>query len=500
MSEFDLGFVPDKKLDSNFLSPKIGFILDECLIDLFDTTPPESLLLDLIVKIAQVAALKRARVEYYETNTLINVYALIFLESGEGKDKALDWIDDTIMGAYHTEFKLTYMDYLEKSHKNLRDEAEKKFQKSSSQRESYIESHRPRTLVSEMSDATLEGFMAMRESYSQVLFGGTFVKISEFGDYITSENNARKEFMSAITEVYNNGNSKAKVIKGERDYNSVSGVPNTILFHTSPSGLLSGRPHEKLLDFLNRGMGRRAFICMPSPLTKTNTNFDERMEQIKVVKENALEAKNIFNEFVAKEKYNCTYVFDTESNHRLFDYKTFNFERAIGIGDLAEPAVLAELKNRHWKVVKLAGLIASFEHPEVYEVFIDDLNTAIYISELYGLHFNIFFERHEITPTDKLYSYLKKNLNKWVPKMNIRKQTFVNQNAFGKWFKESIQDVTETAYFNGLRLYSQKVGVSIQYKLAEPEDELASRAEDFTDYISKKYGDGKLREATKQVD
>lgn len=441
------------ELNKDFLPPKIAYILENYLERLFDTTPPAALLLDLLIKIGQIGVFKRLHVRYHETETIVNIYGLLFLRSGEGKDKPLNEIDKNFMKAYHYEFNKCQAEYIEDKTKKITKEAQDKFLGAKASRENYIEAHKPRMLVKEMSDATLEGFLALREAYSEVNFGGTFIKISEFGDYISSDNNSRREFISIVTETFDTGDNKAKVIKMQKDYKSIEGIPGNVIFHTSLAGLISGKSHYKLLEFLNRGLGRRAFIVCPSPISEIpEKTFEEREEEIKKLRSELSYIQGLFDEFTRKHKFNSLYIFSKKADEKLYEYKKVNMKNAAKINKNKEEAIIAEIKNRHWKVVKLAGLIAAFEHPTEYEVNEEDLGYAIYIADYYGEHFLSFFEKRELEPERKLYEYLKENQGVWLSKSELREQNFVWHNRFKGWLIESLEEIEVIAEDNGYEL------------------------------------------------
>jgi len=452
-----------KELDTNFLSPNLGGVLDDYLVLKCRGTPKESLILALIVKISQSLMLNRVSVTFSETTTPINIYALNFMGSGEGKDKPLKILDSEIMDTYKNMFNEKMRDYIVKEEKKVLEKADDKYKSGRAEKEKFIEQQKPRQLVSELSDATLEGFLAMRQAFATAGFGGTFVKISEFGDYITSQNNSRLEFISAITEIYDFGDSKPKIIKGEREYSEVNGVPSTILFHTSLSGLLEGNANKQLLTFLNRGLGRRCFISCPDPLPASFEGtrellFQEYKDTITSANNMITDVKQMFSNAIGYTKINNNFRFTEEADLILFDYKLYNHYRASQRDYYEEDALRAELKNRHWKCLKLAGLIAAFEHPKKNEVTTDDLQVAIYITELFGFHLASFFGKQEIEGYQKLYGFLKYNLNKWVSKTDIRSQRFVGKNNFTRWLEENIQFSEELASKDGYTLEKEDNG------------------------------------------
>ena len=274
-------------------------------------TPKEALLLASIVKIAQVGGINRVQVKSSmidnpEGVTPANVYGITFLDSGAGKDKPLRDIDKNIISNIRKDFYERAEKYRDRQRNYIENEANSKFgDKRTADKMKYIKDHSPRFLPFEISDATLEGFIATREAYKDAGFGSTFIKISEFGDYITSSNDHRIEFLSMVSEVFDYGDSNPKAIKGERESEPVYDVPSSAIMHTSPSSLLEGKNRDKLFTFLNRGLARRSFVCYPAKIQIQNINPESiREENVK----NKNDAKLILDEIKEsfRQMYECT--------------------------------------------------------------------------------------------------------------------------------------------------------------------------------------------------
>lgn len=458
------------KLDFDKLPEKIGGILQNYLSIKFNKTPEEALLLNLLIKISQICSYKRAKVAYKEATTIINMYGLLFMKSGSGKDAPLREIDRIFMGEYYKDFNINLTNYIKFTKEKISNEAEEKFQKSVASKENFMEEQAPRQIVTEFSDATPEGLIAQRESLASVEWGGTFLRIAEYADYISSENNARREMTSIIIDIFDHGDSKPKIIKSAKNYKAIYGIPSTVMLHTSPNGLLEGKGRRDLMQFLNRGLGRRAFIISPNTENMRNRSRGEvRDAELEEIESLIPSFILIFNECVNKNKFNQIFTFTKEANQKIEDYTENNFDKGLKISKLAEEALVAELQNRHWKTVKLAGIIAAFEHPGEYEVTLQDLDFAIYIADLFGEHFASFFEIKELTNENKLFIFFKENMNKPITTMDIRLRNFVYKDNFKNWFDNAISDITEMALIEDLDLIIQKNGKSGKtYTLIDP--------------------------------
>lgn len=442
-------------IETKLLPPNIAAVIDGYLAELYPTTPRELMVMDILVKIAQIAMFKRLKVEYFEATSFMNIYVLGFLPSGIGKDRTIDAITYNLMRDYKLAYTTKHNQYENDWIVNLQGEAATMFSQSKKDADKHIRDNAPRILSDEFSNATLEGFLALRESFSTVDWGGTFVKISEFGDFIKGDNLSRAEFLTSVIEVYDRGNSTSKVIKGSKTFKAVEGVPCSILWHTSPSGLLEGRSHDKLVEMFNRGLGRRSFVCFPDlDIKAEDLSYEEKLEQVTKAHELAPEFSKMFGAMV--KHASGTYTFSTAANRAIYEYQKRNEQEALQLNQFHPDAVIAEAKNRYWKCVRLAGLIASFEHPEDSTVSESDVGFAIYITESFGMQFMKFFMTKELLPEKKLYFFIKSNPN--TSKTVIREQTFVSRGEFTRWLPEALVAVSDYAMMAGETLMRTKHG------------------------------------------
>ena len=452
-------------IDPNRLPPRIKLLFTEILKPMNSDVPDESLVLDLLVKIAQLLSINRATVRSMIGETLINIYALIFMPSGAGKDKPLSLIDKHFMVVFEDHFELKAKAYKERRMRELEEEATDKYSnRAKAMKQKYIEMNLPRQLIPELSNATSEGMQALRETLDGAGFGGTFLKISEFGDYISSDNNARGEFLSLITEIFDNGTNAPKVIKGERTAKKVTGVPSNAIMHSSLAYLTSGPNYRKLMTLVDRGLARRSFLCFPG-IEKFNVerpdSFDEAFRTFKdqsgEVTNNASKYREFWEEAYEATRSSMVWALTDEADKVLYAYYLYLQEAIKAISVTEDEGYRAELKGRYWKTLKLSGLIAIFEHPDQIEVSVDDIKTAIYLAEVYGNHCKEFYQIETTVDSEKIRDFFLRNLNKWKTTMEISKQKFApSVNYFTKWFAENINDTENLLFDAGYKLEVRK--------------------------------------------
>jgi hypothetical protein len=474
--------------DFNKLTTRIAALVESNLLPIFDDVPASLALLSTLTKLSQLAIFKRVRSKYYETSTFSNMYALVFYKSGGGKDKIPKFIEKKYMGSYYQQFNFFETEYKNKRFEKVMEQANQKFKASKANKEAYIERHEPRQLLTEYSNATLEGFTAQREAYADAGFGGTSLKISEFGDYITSPNQSRLEFLSALTDCYDDGDSLPKITKGERRYLPVKGVPSVVQMHTSLSGLLEGPVNLKLMTLLNRGLARRTFICYPEVPKFVEASREERFYKLEEAAKIEEEFKTLFNKYISGVRLNDEFTATKQVNDLIFDYIQLNRKQASKLDPYTQEALVAEQYNRHWKAIKLAGIIASFEHPTIKRIEINDMLSAIYIADLFAKHFIRFFSEKPRSAEETLLRYFQKdnNINRQIPTMEIRNLKLVPERNFKWWMDNSavpyIQDMTGNALILN-RGEKNSIFYTLVDKSGTPNDLL-----DMSDFLIQKYG------------
>lgn len=419
----------------------------------------------LLAKLSQVAMLNKVKAGSVLGDTLVNNYILNFSPSGTGKDYTISKINELLFNPYFKEFNLKQEEYINIVKDKLMSQyTEEELQKKKVHKE--IESNLPRKLVDTFQDATLEGFLSMRKEFERAGFGGTLVSISEFSDYILSDSTSRDQFLSIIKDVYQDGNNLAKVIKMEKVAEKVENVPCSILFQSTPTGLLKGNGAIKLLSFLNKGIARRSLICYSKGLSEyAELSFEKYFKIQKSLKEDSVKLQKILNKSININPDKNIYYLTEIAEEHLYNYLNKNAKKAL---EEEQESIRSEMNSRYNKAIKLSGLIALIEHPNEQSINIEDVRIAISIVE----HFSIYLKQLLIELTSdanaKLTQYFINNVNKAISKSQLRQEKFVSNPVFTKWVNEAIEEIKPLLMFQGYELIEQNIGsIGKQYILKE---------------------------------
>ena len=238
--------------------------------------------------------------------------------------------------------------------------------------------------------------------------------------------------------------------------------------------MATGLINAKAGDYLNRlfdaGLIRRSFVTyMPDmPIIINEDSKEIRKIKDKAYKEASsynTEIINIFHAIPLNAAYQMTDdAYDVYSKYQVQNNKIYN--EKLG---KADDILLKEIRGRFWKTAKLSTIIASLQHPKETIIKASDMEYAIYQSELFAKDFEQFFKAKPKSDTEMLFIFLLDHQGKWISKQEIRKQKFVNNTYFSRWFIEQLEYIRQTAIEQGYILKEESFynNVGVKYSLVK---------------------------------
>jgi hypothetical protein len=423
--------------------------------------PYESLIIDVNYALAEIATLYRLKVD----GVLVNYYGMIFMPSGVGKDRPVDWLHEELLTPVKIEFDRLATKYRETWNEKMMQEAMNVY-KTKPQQDGYFNMRQAKHLELRFKKATNEGFDDLRQEYMQAGFGGTNLVIREFADYLGANNIG--DFLTAINEVYEQGDSEGKVTKGNKFMPTVKGVPSNALLHTSPSGIAESSDRNKLIQFFNRGAARRYFVCYPEV-----TLPDEYKKVTKDTIMKFLANSELADKQIGKMRGRVAEVMQSlaEDSHlkltmdakmRLAEYEIKNVQMRDFVGYDEISLGRASLAR---KALKLAGLIAMFEHAETQKVDLDDVEYAIAQCELFQTHYEKFYTSQEPDELKNLYNYIEKHPG--VTRRQIRDTKILPMRSFYEKFDRIWPALKEMANDQNCMIVEDKIGKTVKMRIVD---------------------------------
>ncbi|MFH1997228.1 MAG: DUF3987 domain-containing protein [Patescibacteria group bacterium] len=467
-------------------------ILDNYLIPLNPGAQLEMLLLALNVYCSRILCHNRVKIHgFYPKPIYPNIYGITFAISGSGKDRVLSYLDDCYADVWQKhneqfiELRKGLISKLEQRAQQLSDEMKTGNTGGWSKKkmEDYVERYSPREIQEEMSSATPEGVVALREALGAIEVGSLHFSNSEFIDYIMNTTSTGEDILAILKDCYEHGDSGSKITKGNKLVNIVKDVPQTMLVFSSISGLIEdGKTSKQLDDFFCRGMARRSLVCFPkSKKHNTDITFEEYNNKKKIAEAIKCKITELFNEVHRKTADNMLeggakiIISDETLKRYIFEYEKHTEQMSDKVPvEEAEPfKSVTEALPR--KVIRLAGIITMMRGQTLvdggYPMSIEDFEMAREQVEFYFEQFSAFYKRVAISDVEKVMAFFLKEQNKIeITKTTLRKQRFtkVRPEQFSRWLDNLLEkEMPEYCAINKKMLVELKGRNYIYYRIED---------------------------------
>jgi len=442
------------QVNSDNFSPLYLDMLEKFTLPLNPDVNLASTLNVINAKMAHMVTSKRIMVRPIpeEKPNIVNYYGLNFISSGGGKDKLAKEVDNYLLDKFKAHF-------FEQVNNDEPENEEKAEETEEAEETKVVKKPKPiREPRYEIGDGTPEGVYADCEVLNELEFGSVFIRIPEFGAFIQNATQAQQGFLNFLVEAYD-GSPSLKSIKAEKMKSFVQNIPVNCLLYSDTNRVINNKAGKFLNDMLDVGMVRRAFTTYveDKPLV-----INENSAEDKAVKGAAYEYGKILGEklfeIYTKIPYKAVYTPNIEAYERYYRYEIDNKKQFNRILNMPDDIIKKEVRTRHWKTLKLSAIIAALGHPETVEITLQDMEYAIYQSELLAESFREFIKITPTTDAERLYGFFMENKNQWLTKSQIDKQKFVNRAKFSRWFNENLELVKELATIGGYEIIEEPFG------------------------------------------
>jgi len=436
-------------------------------------TPLSAIAIMVVAVAAQVVGIKRLRVHVDDddpVDVLINIFVLVFMGSGTGKDRTLRRIKELLFREQLAYFKSIIEAHNESRIEEVKEKAKSKLTTSTA-RDKYIVRNAPRKLFTEIGEVTYEGVLSARAEFSKMQKGALNITISEFAYYLKADpESIRGKAMVAVNDMYDFGSDKGKLIKSQQTIDPVEGVPVNFIGLAALSIFSNTSESENFNVSAGRQSARRYVVCFPD-----DDEFFKRarsLDEIKQDKERRAAAKERMLTCVSELKER----FDNWKDEQIIQptekatdilclYAEKCQEEAGQLNPITQESYIAEVANRAWKAWKMAGVLSAFK-PKETKISAQTANEAIYLIEFYSGFLKKTLTLGNESPSEKLYKFLKTKPGVAYSKTTLREQMFVPNKSFGQWIKEQDEFLHERAAIDRL-LFVKEPGYKslVEYKI-----------------------------------
>ena len=326
--------------------------------------------------LAQIASCMRARIQGMLFKDIpVNMYACTLMPSGSGKGISQTVLEDSVVDQFRRKFMEDIAPMAADAHidkmvesRSLSSNLDPEQIRAQLQEEYKSYGSMPYSFDS----GTGPAFKQARAKMQMANCGALSFICDEIGSNIINN----EEIISICLEVFDMGKTKNKLTKdtaqNKRVQDREMGVPTNMLWFGTPSKLLNGGKEEDFFyNYLQAGMSRRLFfgegIKKPSKYKtgkeKRDALLAEKPDDILKSISDKLKGLAVLtrlnNDIAlldAEEELVCDYQIWCEQRAELIEKQT---------GGVNEEVRLAELKNRYFKALKLAGAYAFIDESDV---------------------------------------------------------------------------------------------------------------------------------------
>ena len=412
--------------------PEILINIDQKFMKKITPDVPRSCRLNmLLAKTVEMVSSKRIVLKEIKNKKILNHYAICFMPSGSGKDRTINELNNHIFNKFHEYLKNKVAEYRAKQIEEIEMQANEEFQGDGNyadkQRFIKQEKAKLRNLVFEINIATPEGFAEDAKCIKDAGFGCILVKVSELGLMLNNKQAPEIAFLNMLYQA-TDGIIESKSIKTGQRIETVEGIPiNAILF--SDPTMFEKQLNSFFELLMQTGLIRRSFLTVAFNYKKSIEEDPDKAFEIYTQAYNDAEVLsneifNIFKEIPSDAAYELT---ETAYKKTLHPYKV---EITHKFNDVMDKGLLQkEINSREMKVLKMACLFATLNHPKDLYIREKDIEQAINVVEYLSLDFEAYLKHKPKSNDayDNMFEFFKENLD-----IHFNKTPLVNMyNRFG---------------------------------------------------------------------
>lgn len=232
-------------------------------------------------------------------------------------------------------------------------------------------------------EGTSPAFKQCRSALVQVPYGSLNFIVDEY--FAVDGSNA--ELMQDMIKTYDVGQLKQKLIKHSSDtprhIDGIGNVPTNMLLFGTGSELDKPNIHADLTRNLEGGLARRSFFAFTRDSEKTILTAAERLHNYNTTGDPAAVKTytDAISKMISPTNQDKVIYMDVAESLYLLEYQNHCEARAVAVKD---KILRAELTHRYMKVIKAAGLYATYDGDS--KVTISHLQAAMKMAEEGGEH------------------------------------------------------------------------------------------------------------------
>ena len=404
-------------IDKNKVPKFLDDIISTHFSNLLERAEYEHMLLVLLYGASMILCHNRVRLRNNVMNlndTFPNLYILSFSRSGGGKDLGMRTLME-LMEEFISDCEKQFADHYLMRVNEVEKHIEEKGLNGKAASD-YRKDHAPRELSMKVTaNSSVEGFFDVRAAFEAAGFGCTSWNESEIFDVMKVTTSSNQLFIEDQKKCYDHGDTDAKVIKSVKNSKPIKGVPNVAALHGS-----LGDDHTVFKDVMDRGLARRCMVFVDAENKEFQTYTPEELLKRREEAVNYKDScKDVFTGVANFAKRDSSIRNEHGGNGAVIiefthdvvlaylSYKQECEKESFNLPGDRNKGVRAELEGRHWRAVKLSGVLAAFEGKKMVDIEI--FSMAVYLTNYYGEHFARFYFHKGSSYEEKLEQYIEAN-------------------------------------------------------------------------------------------
>jgi len=460
------------------LPKKTKEVLETYLIPLSPSTPEDVLLLAHLTYISKMLCYNRVKIKSNTREIFPNLYTMIFLPSGGGKDKTARLVSDMYKKVENLQ-KMQRDEYIDLYRAAAESFIEEKYagQKlSSALKREYVSRYEIKNLTEVYGEGTPEALAERRGWIAKAYFGAVHFENFEFVDQAKKGDKSIEAMFSLKKQAYEHGDTPVKITKSNPYAQPVHGIPMTSFVMSASEGLVNDeKGYHNFRDYLMRGYGRRSTMCAPIGAKKIKHVPYSEAEKLELKAIESLEKIIDYIEDIylktkpepvpgkpitvtGQQPYNGVVL---ESGYELssavHDYGQM-LSLQIQNGNYSEMEA-SEISSRQWRALRLSACLAVFEHPNRLEITPEDFFIAIDLTEYYAKHFHRIMNMQATTEAELFVEFVIAQQDKQeITRHDISKLPFAPKSAgrVKQWTDSIIEQGAQIATEKGMELVEIK--------------------------------------------
>lgn len=305
-------------------------------------------------KMANIASQLRLKVDIGAGfgSAVSNFYGLTFSPSGSGKSVGVNLLDNFYFSdAFEYIKKDAFPQFNQKALDKLKSEGVER------------ELH---TWTPKLNNATLSGLYAYSETYFLCGMGSVNIQLDEVGDAVTS----KAELFDILLECYNNGDFPAQAKRSDSNALDINGISVNLYAFGDPTKLVNGDNTERAFqNLLKTGYGRRFIFSQDDSKeisVRSAKDIVMEMKESERIKHERADEREKIRSLVTVKNMNKTMLLSEDALYYYATIQSEGEEYTRKHKNLPE-AVISDMLNRTFKLVKLASIYAFFEGKDIVE-------------------------------------------------------------------------------------------------------------------------------------